>query len=71
MFEAAHPPGWETPYFKFLFASLYYVITEGSCLMRLLGPEKNRTRKRTALTKLIVHKNRIRQILSNGFEKLQ
>ena len=27
--------------------------------MRLLGPEKTRIRKMTALTKLIVHKNRI------------
>ena len=45
--------------------------------MRLLGPEKkvalakNHIRKMTALTKLIVHKNRIRQIFSNGFEKPQ
>ena len=51
--------------------------TEGSCLMRLLGPEKkvalakNGIRKMTTLTKLIVHKNRIRQIFSNGFEKPQ
>ena len=46
---------------------------EGSCLMRLLGPfiAKNRIRKMTTLIKLTVHKNRIRQIFSNGFEKSQ
>ena len=32
---------------------------------------KNRIRKMFAVTKLIVHKNRIRQIFSNGFEKPQ
>ena len=54
--------------------SLQIADTEGSCLMQLLTSKKvqlakNRIRKMTALTKLIVHKNCIRQIFSNGFEK--